>query len=426
MTQAILIVLSLFLNITFAQAEDCTLEIEVKGAIGAATLDYIERAEEEALNKNCSSILMLINTPGGSLQSTRMIIEKILNSSMPYLCLVYPSGAHAGSAGAIILQACHVAGAMLATNIGAATPITGEGKDIAKDLKNKVMNDTTSWLEGITKLRERNLDFSKEIITKAKAVDAEEALKLKAIDFVAKTKIDFLNFSKNRKVKVNYDKKEILVSIGDLVEFKPDLRAQILNLIADPQITYILFMGSLGLLYFELTHPGTMVPGVIGGIGLVLSLISMHKLNVTWGAVMLIFLGLIFMIAEAFIPSFGALGLGGIASFVLGSVFLFDPAKSGHTLPLTLVIPSAVILGLLTMVLAYLAFQTRHIKKRGDFNDLEGQEGLVVKLNEDGQSGLISVHGETWKFKSKDNISMNSTVKVISHKGLTLMVKAED
>ncbi|MES2769694.1 MAG: nodulation protein NfeD, partial [Bdellovibrionota bacterium] len=263
----------LFVMVCFnfnAEAKDpCTLEIKIEGVIGPGTTDYIDRAISKAKNLECSSFLALINTPGGSLESTRIIVEKILNSDIPFLCLVAPQGGHAGSAGAIILQACHVNGALMATNLGAATPVAGSGQEIPKDLRNKLINDTVSWLEGVTKLRGRNLEFSKKIVDEAKAVSSEEAFKLKAIDILSDDIKGFLEKAKGRKVSIN--QKDHVVVVGEIESYKQDSRFHILQIFSDPQIAYLLFMGSLALLYFEFTHPGTIAPGVIGAIGLVLS-----------------------------------------------------------------------------------------------------------------------------------------------------------
>ena len=173
----------------------CTIELKIEGAIGAATLDILERAIYRVKKQNCSALLLLINTPGGQLLTTRKIVDRILNTDFPVLCLIHPAGAHAGSAGAIIMQACHVNGGIETTNIGAATPIMGSGQKISDDLRKKLINDTTSWLDSLTQLRKRSKKFGREIITEAKAVSATEAQKEKAIDFVGKTKLEFLQFA---------------------------------------------------------------------------------------------------------------------------------------------------------------------------------------------------------------------------------------
>ncbi|MCE3010265.1 MAG: ATP-dependent Clp protease proteolytic subunit, partial [Proteobacteria bacterium] len=181
-----------FVGPAFAQSK-CTLAVELEGAITMASFDYLKRAEIVAIERGCGSLFVRINTPGGDLQSTRMIVEKILASPIPYLCLISPSGGHAGSAGAIIMMACHVSAGLAATNLGAATPILASGQQISEDLRKKMINDTKSWLEGVTKLRGRNLKFAEEIITEAKSVSADEAVKLGALDFVAANEEQFLD-----------------------------------------------------------------------------------------------------------------------------------------------------------------------------------------------------------------------------------------
>lgn len=408
------------LLLSFRTQAKCTVEVQMDGAIGFVQLDRLERAIHKAQAHSCESVLVLINTPGGVLQSARKIVERILNSPLPILCLVYPSGGHAGSAGAIILQACHVAGAMEATNIGAATPVSGSGQDIQEDMKKKMLNDTKSWLEGLTKLRERNHQFGQEIITKAKAVSAKEALKINAIDFVAQTKDEFLEFSKGRQVKMA-GKRETQVAVGPLMVFGESFRDEVMSILMDPQMAYMMFMASLGLIYFEITHPGTMIPGVIGGIGLVISLVSLHKMDVTWGALLLIVLGLIFMIMEAFMPSFGILGMGGVASFFLGSMFLFDE-QTGIELPLSLILPTTILLGTLTLGLAVLLCRTRSVRKQGASDELLGKKGVVLKG--EGSQGLMAIHGETWQFKCPEGtVQPGELVEVEGYEGLTLVVK---
>ena len=183
--------LCLYFCFLFPQAgfADCTLQVQWTGTASASSLDLLQRASKRAKKLNCSSILLLINTPGGSLQSTRKMVQHILQSSIPFLCFVYPQGAHAGSAGAILLQACHIVGAMPATNLGAATPVTlnptSKPSSTSKAMEKKILNDTISWVEGLAKLRGRNRAFARDIVEKAKAVDAHTAKELGAIDTVA-------------------------------------------------------------------------------------------------------------------------------------------------------------------------------------------------------------------------------------------------
>lgn len=415
------------LSFAFAVPEksfaSCTLEIGIEETIGPATLDWIDRSIKNAKNKNCSSILALINTPGGNLQSTRMIVELILNSDIPFLCLIHPSGAHAGSAGAIIMQACHVAGAISATNIGAATPISGGGQEMSDDLRKKVINDTRSWVEGLARLRGRSFEFAKEIVENAKAVSAGEAKKINAIDWTGDKKLDFLKYAENKTVKLS-ESKEAQVLVGDLINQPYDLRYKVMSLVTNPQIAYFLFMGSLGLLYFELTHPGMIAPGVLGALGLAVSLVAMHMLDVTTGGLLLILLGVVLMVLEAFVTSFGILGAGGVVAFFLGSLFLFDPAISGFSLSLSTIIPTTILLGLLMIGIAYLAMSTRRVRSNASFDALTGHKGSVSFVNEvDGLSGQVEINGEIWGFKSEVPLKLKQEVIVTKHEGFTLHVK---
>lgn len=404
------------------QALTCTIELEMSGTIGPASVDLLERGIRYTLSQKCSSLLLLINTPGGNLQSTRLIVEAILNAPIPILCLVYPTGGHAGSAGAIIHQACHVNGAMVGTNLGAATPVMGGGQEMPEDLRKKMLNDARSWMESITQLRGRSEEFGKDIILEAKAVGAEEALKIGAIDFVAETKAEFLDFAQGRKVRMT-EKTEAEVQVGPLIVMELDYRHRVVAFFTDPQIAYLLFMGSLALLYYEVTNPGTMVAGVVGGVGLVLSLVAMHKLDVRWGGLLLLLLGVALIIAEVFVPSFGILGIGGVVSFVMGSLFLYDPSVTGgYALPLETIIPVSLALALAMLGLTFLAVKSTKVKKRGSFDDMIGMVGEVAELTEPNK-GLVNVNGEIWSFKSSHSVSVGEEVKVLSYQGLTLNVQ---
>jgi membrane-bound serine protease (ClpP class) len=421
MMKLVAIFLSVFIFTDLAQA-DCTLAVTINGAISASTSDYFERAEKRAIEKKCSSLFVRMNTPGGHLQSTRIIVERILASPIPYLCLITPSGGHAGSAGAIILQACHVNGGVTATNIGAATPISGTGEKVPDDLRKKLINDTVSWLEGVTKLRGRNLDFSKEIITEAKSLSSEAAHKENALDILATNEADFLAKAKDRQV-ILQDKAATAVVVGDLVEFAPDLRHKVLDFIADPEFAYLLFMGSLGLLYVEITHPGMIAPGVIGGMGLVLSMVAFHKLDVAWGGLALILLGIVFLVLEIFVPSFGILGLGGVVSVFVGSLFLFDRETSGYSLSLPLIFSVVGTLAVFCLALGYLALKTIRHKSSDADTDLLNSIGTVIISEANGHAGQIRIMGEFWKFVSEDSLVIGDSVQVTARQGLTLNIK---
>ncbi len=412
-------------TLTFHLAQaNCTLSIEVRDTVGPATLDYLQRAQQKATEKKCDSILTRINTPGGSLQSTRKIVEAIMGSPIPFLCIVHPTGGHAGSAGAILLQSCHVNGALEATNIGAASPVTGTGQEMPKDLRKKIFEDTRSWVEGLAKYHGRSQKFAADIVLEAKALDAKEALKEGAIDTVTTDLEQFLDFSKQQKVRLGSEK-NVEVKVGEIIVYSPDLRHNVLQILSNPQWAYLIFMGSLGLLYFEMTHPGAILPGVVGAIGVVVSLMNFHMLDVSWGGVLLILLGVAFMFAELFVPSFGALGLGGLASFIMGSLFLFDES-TGYAIPMGLLISTSAVLFLLMAGLSYLAMGAM---KRGVLNrkkeSLVGKPLTVKSFDSKTMSGLGFLHGELWKIHSNEILNENDKAIVTHVDGLNLTVIKE-
>ena len=394
----------------------CTKELVMEGAIGPASLDSLQHALRKAEKDKCTSLLLLVNTPGGNLLSTRKIVETMLDSSLPVLCLVHPSGAHAGSAGAIILQACHVNGAVTATNIGAATPILG-AKETPSDLRKKLVNDTSSWLDSLTTLRKRNKKFGRDIVQKAKAVEGQRAHKIGAIDFYGASKEEFLKFSHGRIVQLG-EVQDHVVQVGEIQSISRGFRHYITHFITDPEMVYLLFVGSLLLIYFEVTHPGTLVPGVLGGIGLVLSLTGMHKLNFVWGGLILILLGIVLMILEAFTSSFGVLGVFGGVAFVLGSFFLFDPVKTGGLMiPYGTIIVVSLIFITLSMGLAYLAYSSLKKKRKSEEESWLGLKGMVVEVQSDqeGKEGLMEIKGEVWKYKSQQLLQKGDSVKITKY-----------
>lgn len=423
--KAVLFVLAMIIGPCAWAEAACTVQTDMTDVIGPATVDLVKRVRDFADARHCTSIFFQINTPGGSLASTRRIVEMILNSPVPVLCLVAPSGGHAGSAGAIILQACHVNGALRGTNLGAATPI-GLGNELPKDLRQKILNDTSSWLDSLTKLRGRSDKFGRQIILDAKAVDAEEAVRIKATDFVGDTAGEFLKFAEGRKVKMN-EKQESEVRVGAPELFAHDTRYETLLLLTDPELAYMMLLGSLALLYFEFTHTGVLLPGIVGGVGLVIALIALERLDVEWGGVFLILLGIGLLILEMFLPAFGLAGVGGIVSFVLGSVFLFDPVKSwGYRLPLTLIVPVVLISAGVFAGVSYLMLNTRRVKKRGGFDDLMGLTARVIGLEQsDARKGQIELRGEIWHFLADQAVAVQDSVVVKGHKGLVLQVEKE-
>lgn len=418
-----LIFISLFFFAFTARAENpsCTLRVPIEGAITPSTVDFFARAQAEAKKQNCVSILLTINTPGGALSSARSLVEKILASDIPVLCLVSPSGGHAGSAGALILLACHVNGALPATNIGAATPIAGGGAVLSDDLRQKIIQDTVSWAKGLARLRQRNMEFAETIITEARAVDATEAAKLGAIDVLAEDVNRFLDFAHTRTVTMDGGQTQ-LAQTGALIDFVPDLRTRVLQVLTDPELAYLIFMLSLGLVYFEITHPGTMAPGVVGGIGLLISLVAFQSLDVWWGGVGLIGLGLAMLALEAFLPSFGALGVGGILALGAGSLLLYEPGSPGLSIWLVGVV--TFLLGSGMLALAVLAFRTKKLSRKNPGHDFTGRVGEVMSLEAPSlRRGMMSVEGEIWSFRCAEDVRLGEFVEILKQENMQLIVR---
>lgn len=398
----------------------CTLEIPIRGAISTATADFLKRGFEKAKHEECDSVLLTINTPGGNLQTTRGIVESIMRSEIPVLCVVSPKGGHAGSAGALILLSCHVSGALTSTNIGAATPILPDGASLGGDLRKKIVEDTKAWALSLAKERGRSQEFAEKIIVDAKAYDAESALKVKAVEIVAPTVTDFLEQARGREVSIGNSNEptsaiatKTKVVVGPLISLSPDLRESFLGLISDPEISYLLFMAALALIYFEITHPGAIAPGVVGALFLIASLIAFEKLQVVWGAVGLILLGIVFLIAEAFVPSFGALGVGGIIALGAGSILLYDPANGGLALSPWLSLGVPVFLGALLLTLAFIVFRSRSLRT-GESLAEAGIIGEQVEVDrvQDGHA-FVTVRGEIWRVEVDGvSVSRENTLRV--------------
>lgn len=416
------LVLFLFTFLSLKAFAECTVAITIQDTIGAATYDIFQRAAKEAEAKKCDSVFVRINTPGGHLSSTRLITELILSSERPFLCLISPVGGHAGSAGAIILQACHVSGGLTATNLGAATPISGSGQEMPQDLRNKLVNDTVSWLEAMTELRGRNKDFSKRIITEGKAVTTETAVKMKALDIAADNEAEFLAQAEGRKY-LNGKREENKVAVGPIIEIAQDLRYKVLQFISEPELVYLLFMGAILLLYAEFSNPGLFVPGVTGAILLILSLISLHKLEANYGGIALMILGLGLWVAEVFITSKGILGIAGTLSFLLGSFLLFDPESTGLAIPLRLILTAGLFFGGISAALAFFAARSLRAPKHDYDEQMRIAKVRIMEVGPDQRTGRVEALGEIWNFESLDPITMQDEVTIQRRENLKLIIK---
>ena len=394
--------------------------IKLEGAINPGSAGYVVRGIRYANNINAELVIIQIDTPGGLASSMRQIIKAILNSHVPVVVYVAPSGAGAASAGAIVTISAHIAAMARGTNIGAAHPVALGGKDIGKTMSEKVVNDMASYARGIAKQRRRNAKWIEMAIRESVSITAEEALKKHVIDLIADDVTDLLKKIDGKTVSIVGGEKVKLDTKGiTIISFKPNIRDRILRTISDPNIAYILMMIGLTGLYFELAHPGAILPGVLGSISLILAFYSFHTLPVNYAGLLLIALGIILFILEIKVTSYGMLTIGGIISLLLGSMMLFDNIK----VSLSLIMPTVIMFSAFFLGITYLAIKAHREKPISGAEGLIGEKGVVERWEKD--KGLVFVHGEYWNAESDEKLAPGDKVEVKAIKGLTLNVKKE-
>ena len=391
--------------------------IDLEGAISPGTATFLTRGLEDAEKGEAALAVIRLDTPGGLGSSMRTMIKAIMNATIPVVVYVSPHGAGAASAGVMITVAAHVAAMAPGTNIGAAHPVTAGGKDIDKTMSEKVVNDMASYARGIAKDKGRNAEWVEKAIRESVSITAEEAVRMNVVDLMAKDIDELLSLLDGREITLK-DRK-VTLNTKDLVKvhYKPGFRDRILKIISDPNIAYILFMIGLAGLYFELSHPGVIFPGVIGAISLILAFYSFQTLPVNYAGLLLIVLAIIFFIAEVKVTSFGLLSLGGLVSLTLGSIMLFDDVKVSFRL----MMPTIIMIGAFFIVISSLAFRAYRAKPVSGKEGLIGSIGLVKETID--PEGLIFVHGEYWRATSTEKIEPGEKVEVAGADGLLLKIK---
>ncbi|MDI6729782.1 MAG: nodulation protein NfeD [Thermodesulfovibrionales bacterium] len=397
------------------------LVITVNGVINPVASEYIGKSIKKASEMNAEALIIELDTPGGLDTSMRSIVKDIIGSSVPVVVYVSPSGARAASAGVFITMAAHVAAMSPGTNIGAAHPVAMGGK-MDKVIAEKATNDAAAYIKSIAESRGRNVKWAEDAVRKSVSVTETEALKNNIIDLIAKDINTLLSEIDGKKTTTAYGDKTLKTAGAKIIRHEMSFRHKILNLISDPNVAYILMMLGFYGLFFELTNPGAIFPGVIGGICLVLAFYSFQTLPVNYAGLLLIIIGLILFILEVKVTSYGMLTIGGIVSMVLGSLMLFESPLPFLKLSLSVIIPAAIVTALffvLTFRLAYKAY------KRKPVTGAEGMIGLegVAKTDITPGGGMVVVHGEFWSAYSDDVIHKEERVVVEDVKGLRVKVK---
>ena len=398
----------------------CTLDDE----INPASAEYITSAITIAEQRGASLLVIELSTPGGFDTSMREIISRIVNSRVPIVVYVSPSGSRAASAGFLIMLASDIAAMAPGTNTGAAHPVTMGGKDFEKTMEEKVVNDASAYVRSLAEKRGRDPQVAESTIRESKSFTEHEALDKHLIDVVARDINDLLSQLNGRTV-IRFDgSREQLSTEGEAVnEYKPSIRQRLLMALADPRIAFILFAIGALCVYIEFQHPGAIVPGVAGALAVVLALYGFHMLPINVTGVLLILVAIILFVIEVKVQSFGIIGIGGIAAAVIGSLILIDVPDPALRLPLSLVLAVVVPFAIILMFLLRLAFRARQAKVVTGTAGMIGIRGKAQTAIS--PEGTVFVRGELWKARSSMKIAPGEFVKVIGIDGLMLEVEVE-
>jgi len=432
-------------------AENRVVELEIVGGIGVATADYVIAGIEHAEEIGAELVIINMDTPGGLMAPMRDIVQAILGSRVPVATYVTPAGARADSAGTYILLASHIAAMAPTTHLGAATPVSITGDQVTPDpsepgvpeagdeqpgqepaepesgtqpgtsMERKVLNDAVAYIRGLAERHGRNADWAEDAVVNASTLTATQALEMNVIEFVANDRADLLAQLNGHSVQVDSMTVTLDTSDADVEIYEPNWRIKILSVIANPEI--VLLLGIIGLygLMYEGWNPGAVLPGVVGVICLLLAAYALQVLPVNYAGLALILVGIALMIAEAFAPSFGALGVGGIVAFVFGAIMMFDSGVPGFGISLTFVISLALIAAILVIWLVGLVLKLRRRGAVSGRGSIVGGTGIAMQ--DFVGKGKVWLEGEAWTARCDVPVSKDQEVLVTAMDGLVLEVR---
>ena len=395
--------------------------VQIADAISPGTADYIKSSIKTAENRQAACIVIQLDTPGGLAESMRQIVQVILASRIPVVVFVAPGGARAASAGVMITMAADVAAMAPGTNIGAAHPVGAGGQDIDGKMSEKVINDMVAQARSVAEQRGRNADWVEDAIRESVSVTESEALKENVIDLIAKNTEDLIRQLNGREIK---DKGTLKLDNANKIVMEETLRTKILRTISNPNIAYILMLIGLAGLYFELSHPGAIFPGVIGGISLILAFFALQTLPVNYAGILLILLAIVLFIMEMKIASYGLLSVAGVVCLLLGSLMLFEGDTPDMKLSLQVLLPTVIIVSGFFVGVAALVFRAQLSKPSTGSYGLVGEIGVVKKALT--PEGKVFVHGELWNARSKEPLDEDARVRVVKVVNLILEVESAD
>lgn len=398
------------------------VSIEVDGGITPATVEYIRDALAVSAERGAAALVIRLDTPGGLLESTKLIVKDLLGSSTVTVVYIAPGGAGATSAGVFVTMAAHVAVMAPGTNIGAAHPVAGGGQDIEGDMRKKVENFAASLSKTIAQQRGRNAEWAEQAVRESVSITEKEAVEINVVDFVARDMTDLIAQLDGREFTIDGNPVVLRTADAAIVRQEMTFRQKVLDLIANPNLAYMLMaLGMLGL-YIEFYNPGLLFPGVAGLICLLLGLWATQVLPVNYTGLALIVVGLALMTAEIFTPSFGILGVGGMIAFVLGSIFLFETPDSTIAVDRRLIGGIAGTTGAVVLLMGWLVVRAQRLQPASGSEGMLGEVGRVRRLVEPGRAKVF-VHGEQWDAVVEGEVAEGDEVEVTAVDGLKLRVR---
>lgn len=401
--------------------------ITIEGSINPVTAKFVEDAVIRAEKADAAALIIQLDTPGGLLASTRWMVKRMLPAKVPIIVYIAPSGARAGSAGVFITLASHIAVMAPGTNIGAAHPVTMGGQ-MDSTMSKKATNDAAAFARSIAEERGRDLDWAEAAVRESASITAEDALEKGIVDFIARDIDEVLENINDRVVKLGEDEITIELDEHEIIEFQMSWREKMLDKISDPNIAYILLMlGFYGLL-FELYNPGAVLPGIIGGICIILAFFAMQTLPVNTAGLLLIIFAIILFLLEIKVQSYGMLTIGGIVSLILGSIMLFRGEVEFPTMAvqvsMSVLIPVIGFTMLFFLVIIGFGIKAQNRKPDYGREALIGKEALVVKTLT--PEGLVRVEGEIWRAVAESNFEIGEKLLIIGKTGMQLKVGKKD
>ncbi len=408
---AVSLVLNLIISPPSAQTNHVNV-ITIDGPINPAVSEFIIKTIQRTALEKAECLIIQMDTPGGLDLSMRSIIKEILNSDVPVIVYVSPAGARAASAGAIIMLAAHIAAMAPGTNVGAAHPVALGGGKMDEEMAAKVENDAAAYVESIAIKRNRNKEWAVKAVRESVSITEEEALKINVIDLIASDVNDLLAKVDGREVTTALGTKTLVTKSTTLIRIEMGIREKVLDTLSNPNIAYILMMVGLLGLYFELSNPGAIFPGIIGGICLILAFFAFQTLPVNYAGILLIILAGILFILEIKVTSFGLLSIGGIIALTLGSLMLFDSPVPFLRVSLDIIIPVVATTSAFFILAVTLAIKAHRRKPTTGREGLIGERG-TAKSRIDPQ-GKVFIHGEYWDATSDEVIPEGTRVQVVA------------